>query len=278
MSKKMINRCIDLFSEKKYEDALRCYDTALDTDPNSPWACIGKAETLRELGRLDEALTWYDNTNIMALEKAAPWGYYKKSVIHYMLGNPDKSLAYLDKVLELDPGYHGAWFNKGVVLSECFDMTRMPERAAEAIRCYDMELEVHPDNEDAVYNKGLILDLINKRSEALECFEKVTQMRPDHAVAHMNKGNILSSMNKYDDAMTCYDRALQIEPDSALAMYNKSRLLYFLDKVQDAAELLERAVAIDPNLPDLDDLRGMLKERIEFGRDIHKKAGSNSKD
>ena len=110
----------------------------------------------------------------MALEKVAPWGYYKKSVIHYMLGNPDKSLVYLDRVLELDPCYSGAWFNKGVVLSECFDMTRMPERAAEAIRCYDMELEAHPDNEDAVYNKGLILDLINKRSEALECFEKVT--------------------------------------------------------------------------------------------------------
>ena len=98
------------------------------------------------------------------------------------------------------------------------------------------------------------------------------------AVAHMNKGNILSSMNKYDDAMTCYDRALQIEPDSALAMYNKSRLLYFLDRIHEAAELLERVSAIDPNLPDLDDLRGMLKDRIEFGRDIHKKVGSKSED
>ena len=103
-------------------------------------------------------------------------------------------------------------------------------------------------------------------------------MRPDHAVAHMNKGNILSSMNKYDDAMTCYDRALQIEPDSALAMYNKSRLLYLLDRVREAAELLEKAAAIDPNLPDLDDLRGMLKERMGFGRDIHKKVGSKSKE
>ena len=274
----MINRCIDLFSEKKYEDALRCYDTALDTDPNSPWACIGKAETLRELGRLDEALTWYDKTNIMALEKAAPWGYYKKSTIHYMLGNPDKSLAYLDRVLELDPGYHGAWFNKGVILADYFEMTQIPERATEAIHCYDMELQTHPDDEDTIYNKGLMLALINERSEALECFDKVTQMRPDHAAAYIDKGNILSLMDKYDDAMACYDRVLQFEPDSALAMYNKSRLLYFLDRIQDAAELLERAAAIDPNLPDLYDLRIMLKKRMEFGRDIHKKAGSKSED
>ena len=274
----MVNRCSNLFSDKKYEDALRCYDEALVADPDSPEACIGKAETLMELGRLEEALTWYDRTNIMALEKTAPWGYFKKSLIHYMLGNPDKSLAYLDKVLELDPGYRGAWFNKGVILAEYFEMTQIPERAAEAIRCYDMELEAYPGNEDAVYNKGLVLDLINKRSEALECFDKVIRMRPDRAAAHMNKGNILSSMNKYDDAMTCYDRALQIEPDSASAMYNKSRLLYFLDRIHEAAELLERTVAIDPNLPDLDNLRGMLKDRIEFGKDIHKKVGGKPKD
>ena len=274
----MVNRCSNLFSDKKYEDALRCYDEALAAYLDSPEACIGKAETLRELGRLEEALTWYDRTNIMALEKTAPWGYFKKSLIHYMLGNPDKSLAYLDKVLELDPGYRGAWFNKGVILAEYFEMTQIPERAAEAIRCYDMELEAYPDNEDAVYNKGLVLDLINKRSEALECFDKVIQMRPDRAAAHMNKGNILSSMNKYDDAMTCYDRALQIAPDSASAMYNKGRLLYFLDRIHEAAELLERTVAIDPNLPDLDDLRGMLKDRIEFGKDIHKKVGGKPRD
>ena len=103
-------------------------------------------------------------------------------------------------------------------------------------------------------------------------------MRPDYTSAHIDKGNILSFMNKYDDAMTCYDMALQIEPDSALAMYDKSRLLYLLDRVQDAAELLERAAAIDPDIPDLDDLRGMLKESMGSGRDIHKKAGSESKD
>ena len=278
MSGEMIERGYNLFSEKKYEDALRCYDVALDADPDSPWACIFKAETLRELGRLDEALTWYDRTNIMALGKTAPWGYSKKSLIHYMLGNPNKSLAYLDKVLELDPGYRGAWFNKGVILAYYFEATEVPERATEAIHCYDMEIKMHPDNENAIYNKGHMLALINEISEALVCFDKVIQMRPDYTSAHIDKGNILSSMNKYDDAMTCYDSALQIEPDSALAMYDKSRLLYLLDRVQDAAELLERAAAIDPDIPDLDDLRVMLKESMGSGRDIHKKAGSKSKD
>ena len=278
MSGEMIERGYNLFSEKKYEDALRCYDAALDADPDSPWACIFKAETLRELGRLDEALTWYDRTNIMALEKAAPWGYSKKSLIHYMLGNPNKSLAYLDKVLELDPGYRGAWFNKGVILAYYFEVTEVPERATEAIHCYDMEIKMHPDNENAIYHKGLMLALINQISEALECFDKVIQMMPDHTAAHIDKGNILSSMNKYDDAMTCYDRALQIEPDSALAMYNKSRSLYLLDRVGEAAELLERAAAIDPDIPDLDDLRIMLNESMGSGMDIHKKAGSESKD
>ena len=52
----------------------------------------------------------------------------------------------MNKVLELDPSYRNAWFDKGIILAECYDMTKLPERAAEAIRCYDRDLEAHPDN------------------------------------------------------------------------------------------------------------------------------------
>lgn len=278
MPESMIEKGNRLLSEKKYEDSLHCYELALDADPDSPWACIGKAEALRELGRLEEALAWYDKTDIMALGKLAPWGYYKKSYIHYMLGNPDRAIAYMDRVLELDPSYRDAWFGKGAILSDCYDMTRLPERAEEAVRCYDRELEAHPDSAEAMYNKGLVLEQMGKRQETLECFDGVIRLWPDRAAAYIDKGNMLSHMNRYDDAMACYDRALGIEPDSASALYNKSRLLYFLDRVREAAELLEKATAINPNLPDLDELRKMLKSRMEFSRDIHKKTGNRQWD
>ena len=270
MSDELVKLGNTMISEKRYKAALDCYEKALEADPGSPWACIGKAEALRELGHLKEALAWYDKTDMMALGKLAPWGYFKKSVIHWLLGNPDKSLAYLDKVLELDPDYRDAWFNKGVILSECFDITKMPERAAEAIRCYDMELKAHPDHVDAMYNRGIVLDLAGRRSEALECFDGVIRLNPDHAQAYNDKGSILAFMGRHDDAICCYDRAMQITPDYDSALYNKARALYLLDRVVEAAEFLEKAAAINPSLPDLEELRLMLKKRMEFSRDIHK--------
>lgn len=271
VSDDLIEKAANLSGEEKFEEALHYFDLALEEDPNSAWACIGKAEALRNLERLEEALEWYDKTDIMALGNKAPWGYYKKSYIHYMLGNPDMAITYMDRVLELDPRYRDAWFSKGVILSECYDITRLPDRAADAIRCYDMELESHPDNAAAIYNKGLVLEQTSRKEEALECFEKVTRLWPDRAAAYNDMGNVLSHMDRYDEAMASYDRALELEPDSSSAMYNKSRLLYFLDRIQDAYDLLEKASEINPNLPDLEELRKMLRGRLEFSRDIHKK-------
>ena len=278
MSETLIEKAARLSSEKKYKESMYFYELALEADPNSPWACMGIAEIFSNLGQIKDALKWYNKTDIMALDNMAPWGYYKIAYAHYMLGNPDKAIAYIDKVLELDSSYHHAWFAKGVILSDCYDMTRMHKRATDAMHCYDMELESYPDDADAMYNKGLILEQTGKNQEALECFEGVIRLMPKQASAYISKGDILSYLNKYDDAIACYDIALELEPNSASGMYNKSRLLYFLDKIQEASDMLEKAAAINPNLPDVDELKKMLNRRIEFSRDIHKKTYRQRKD
>src|SRR5207253_2236366 len=63
----------------KYEEAIKCYDKALEIDPNYVTAWNNKGYTLDKLGKYKEAIKWYD------------------------------------KALKTDPKYVTAWDDKGLV-------------------------------------------------------------------------------------------------------------------------------------------------------------------
>ena len=50
------------------------------------------------------------------------------------------------------------------------------QKKEEAIECYDKVLEIEPNDADALYNKGTILDELGKNEEAQRCFECVKEI------------------------------------------------------------------------------------------------------
>ena len=50
------------------------------------------------------------------------------------------------------------------------------EKLQEALECYNRVLEIEPNEEDALYNKGTILDELGKNEEAEKCFTQVKEL------------------------------------------------------------------------------------------------------
>jgi tetratricopeptide (TPR) repeat protein len=69
------------------------------------------------------------------------------------------ALECLDRALETDPHFAGAWHEKG----NCFDDLG---RGDEALACYDQALKLDPYNAETWYNKGLTLKRIGRETEA----------------------------------------------------------------------------------------------------------------
>ena len=69
------------------------------------------------------------------------------------------ALEYLDRALETDPHFAGAWHEKG----NCFDDLG---RYDEALACYDKALKLDPYNAETWYNRGLTLKRIGRETEA----------------------------------------------------------------------------------------------------------------
>ena len=52
---------------------------------------------------------------------------------------------------------------------------------------------------------------MNRQEEALECYNKVLELEPDDADALYNKGTILNELGNNEEAEICFKRVKEIE-------------------------------------------------------------------
>ena len=118
------------------------------------------------------------------------------------------------------------WYNLGVAKEE-------EEELEDAIACYKKELELNPQNFDAMINLGRLYqvsheDLITARA----CYESVLLHEPEDDIANFNLGTVWDMLQNPKRAIACYEKAMLI-PDS---YFNKGRILEQMGRNEDAAE------------------------------------------
>ena len=111
-----------------------------------------------------------------------------------------------------------SWCAKGGILAN-------EGRYEEAIKAYDMALEIYIDNEIAWNCKGEVLYLQGKYEEALECYDKALGLKPDYDVAWNFRGEVLYKQGKYEEALSCFNEALKLDPSYKHAERNRDELL-----------------------------------------------------
>ena len=90
-----------LFEDGAYERALEAYDNALLEDAHHIHSMRGRARTLMQLGRFDEALMGFDES--IALEPAFGGTYANRGILYDRLGQHQNALNDYRTALKLDP-------------------------------------------------------------------------------------------------------------------------------------------------------------------------------
>ena len=135
------------------------------------------------------------------------------------------------------------WYNRGVQHEE-------KEQLEAAIVCYKNELELHPQNFDAMINLGRLYqvfddDLVTARA----CYESVLLHEPEDNIANFNLGTVWDLLQEPKQAIACYDKAKLI-PDS---YFNKGRILEQMGENEEAAEQFRMYHKLKAELDDPDD-------------------------
>ncbi len=181
-----------------------------------------------------------------------------------------KSVAQLQKGVEILPSYAEAWNHLGVAYKElenypaavnAFDKARSYKEFKEAefyisaglaygnAKLYDKAIadftkaiSIDPTNAEAYNNKGLYLFEKGAADSSLYYFEKAITLKKDFYQAYYNKGNTIAGKGDYTAAIALYEEALKHKPgyvdallnmgNSFAAMKDYSRALEYYSKVE----------------------------------------------
>jgi tetratricopeptide (TPR) repeat protein/predicted amidohydrolase len=222
----------------KYDEALKFFERAVELKPDYEEAWYDKGWILGKLGKYEEALKCYDK--VIELRPDCEDAWYNKGVTLGKLGKYEEALKCYDKAVELRPDDEEVWLNKGWILGEL-------GKYEEELKCYDKAVELKPDYEKAWLNKGVTLDKLGKYEEALKCYDKAVELKPDYEKAWYNKGVTLGKLGKYEEALKCYDKVIELRPDDEDAWYNKGVTLGKLGKYEEALKCYDKAVELRPD-------------------------------
>ena len=179
----------------------------LELNPNDSEAWYYKAEILSWLGRARE-----ERECIAQSTKDEPDDF----LIARVSGYDEHSLELFNKVLDEDPTFARAWYEKGVNLTNL-------DRYEEAIICFEKALEFSQSKileAEAWCEKALALVGLKRLEEAMECIDRSLEIDPGHPRALLFKGVFLAEkgtqkkkIGRNEEALGLYEEALRLYND-----------------------------------------------------------------
>lgn len=148
-----------------------------------------------------------------------------------------------------------------------------------AVRDYELSIELEPDNYESLNNLGFLLDTVfNKISEAKNYYKQAIKSNPYLSVARLNLGIVYTKEDKITKAKEQYEEILEYEPSNEKAHNNLGNIyksIEFLDL--DKAEFhLKKALELNPKYVDgLINYANFLKvhkKQINEGNKYYRKA------
>ena len=192
----LLEKTNQLFTEKKYDEAIALLKQFLEINPNVYQAFINIGDCYREKGELEQALEEYNK----ALEQAKKDELMGKEMTA-------KALARI---------------------GECYMRKEDFEIAQDYFK---LSIESYPDNEILAYNVGEIYFSNQKIDEAIHYFELSTQIKSDWGPPYLKLGYAYLNKGDYEKAKLNLNKFLELDPESPEAPTVKNMIDY-LEKIK----------------------------------------------
>ena len=122
----------ELIGEERHDEAIACFDHAIDASDEFAAAWRAKAELLEYLKRKSEALECYER--LTEIDRSDTESWCRQGWILVRLGRHREAVRRFDRAIESDEGWGGGWYGKGAAMwradGRSEDAVRALERAA----------------------------------------------------------------------------------------------------------------------------------------------------
>jgi tetratricopeptide (TPR) repeat protein len=139
--------------------------------------------------------------------------------------------------MEKNPGW---FFDCGLEFEQQGDFEK-------ALASYDKALVLNPGFVEALNNRGVVLEAMNRLTEALASYDRALALNPDVITVIRNRGNVMNTLDRTDEALANYDQALALDPGDADACNGRGNVLKKLRRTGEAEAMFRQAILLNPD-------------------------------
>lgn len=166
--------------------------------------------------------------------------YEKTSMFFFSINQPETSILFLNKSLDITPKNKNALLTKGYILEKT-------DEVDDSNQVYDELLEIDGNNVLALNNKALNLLRQGNLDDALELIEKALEIEPKLVIAIKNKVKILKELKQSKIALDFLSKNEDAFEKSVDLMSEKVDLCIELIDLKQAFNLNEKILENKPN-------------------------------
>lgn len=227
--------------EGRLEEALEAYQAGLKLTPDDPDLQNDVAVTLIEQGRLMDA-----HARLERLTETHPdytYGWLNRGYTDMQLGRLEEAGTWYARAVELDPSSADAWVSLGRVQVMQGDPDLLPESLRNSERAIDLDNGSYW----AWNNAGYALRLMGRHDEALERLDRAIALDDDEPTAWVNKIDVFTDTGRIDEAEACLEELGKRTGRSPVFLTLKANFMSdWLGDDRGALELITESHQMDP--------------------------------
>ncbi|MCK4455433.1 MAG: tetratricopeptide repeat protein, partial [Thermoplasmata archaeon] len=192
-----------LLLQGEAERALKCFDKILGTDPSHVGAWASKANTLKELGRTDEATECYKQAVVYSTK-----GEKKpEEIAPPEPEEPGRECSYCSETIPSGTKFcDNCGMNESTAKVGGMDINRI-------MRVCDVKLGRNPKDADALFVKGATYEKIGNHERAVKTLNRLTDLDPRYPGVWILKAKIHARMGDRESAIKCREMALSFDKE-----------------------------------------------------------------
>lgn len=153
-------------------------------------------------------------------------------------GQYDRSIAYFNKAIELNPRFAKAYKNRGEIFYR-------KGQSFNAIADFTKAIEINPWDAEVYSNRGAVYSELRLYDKAIADCTKAIVLNPRLASAYYNRGVVYGKdKGQYDQAISDFNKAIEINPRYASAYYNRGHSYYYSNHRDKACSNWKRACGL----------------------------------
>lgn len=254
MTEELKSKIQKLILEKKFEEAIKLSDEAIEKDNKNYELYVGRASLKNVIGLYEDAIKDYNIA--IELNNKDPKIYWQRGYTKSTLMDYKGAIEDFDTAIKLGINAPRIFLDRGVIKSNLHDHT-------DAINDFNIAIKLNPYYAEAYNFRALSKIELGLYEDSNSDFNTAIKLNPNYYFAYTNRGLLNLFLKNYDQALKDYDYALKIDKNSIISYRYRAQIKYILGMYEDAIKDAENAINIYNNYMDAHYIKILSKAKLK---------------